>query len=83
MDTYEKFAAKCLVELDYLDEKKSALEKRARILKLLRPEKKETLDKVISRIRQIKGFERLHVGNSRKAREKFVKDLCDALVPPP
>ena len=66
-------------ELDYLKEKETALEKRKKIMDLLLPENKEKLDEIIVLFKELG----IHIGKSREAREKAIKELCDGFVPPP
>ena len=86
MGDYRKFVEKQFTEMDYLKEKETTLEKRKKIMELLRPENRERLDKLIEKLNKTLrdvGQPGIVIGKSRLEREKFVKELCDYAVPPP
>ena len=73
-------------ELDYLKEKEEVLEKREKLMQLLLPENEETFRKFIMEVKVVlekKSGQPVYIEKSRKAREKFFKELCDILMPPP
>ena len=64
----------------HIKEKQGVLKKREQLMELVRPEKKEALDEIIA------WFEKEfvgRVGKSKRAREEFVKQLCESFHPLP